>query len=97
MEKLRWLDLDTNRIDQIMYADLQDPKLRVDKDELGMLISGRATPAYMEWFAYVGCVPNSVPLDCTSPRMFLHEKYVEPLRHGRAIQEWELQDKRRQK
>ncbi len=97
VEKLRWLDLDTNRIDQIMHADLQNPKLRVDRDELGMLVSGYATPAYREWCAYVGSVPNSVPLDCTSPRMFLHEKYVEPLRYGEAMEEQELQDKRRQK
>jgi Ribbon-helix-helix domain len=97
LEKLRWLDLDANRIDQIMHADLQNPKLRVDKDELGMLISGYATPAYREWCAAVASGKQSLPFETTGARTFLFQKYVEPLRYGEEFEKEELQAKRRQK
>ena len=97
LEKLRWLDLDANRIDQIMHADLQNPKLRVDKDELGMLIAGYATPAYREWVTGINTGKDTVPFECTSARAFLHQKYVEPLRYGEEYEQQALEDKRRQK
>ncbi len=97
LEKLRWLDLDANRIDQIMHADLQNPKLRVEKDDLVMLISGYLTPAYRDWLMAVGSGEQSLPFECSGARTFLYQKYVEPLRMTEEYEEQELQHKRLQK
>jgi hypothetical protein len=94
LEKLRWLDLDATRIDAIMHVKLQNPELRVAKDDVGMLVSGYATPEYREWSASMKLGTNAAPFESSSARIFLNEKYVVPLRFKDEIELRALRSKR---
>ena len=89
LEKLRWLGLDENRLDEILHGDLQDESLRVAREDLEVLLTGRAAKGYAQWWGAMVKGETMPESFMTTPSAYLHHKYVEPLRNAKLAEETE--------
>ncbi len=86
-EKSRLLGLDAKRLDEILNADLEDESLRVSSEHLELLVQGRLSKDYIEWYGSIVGGESKTEGFMATPSSFLQHKYVEPLRYAAMVEE----------
>jgi predicted DNA-binding protein len=95
-EKSRWLGLDRAKLDEILHGDLENEHLRVDAEDLEVLLRGPGGKGFHEWQMAIAKGEKQVPFSVYGPATYLKDKYVENLRALEYI-EREQEEERRKK
>lgn len=95
-EKSRWLGLDRAKLDGILHDDLENERLRVEAEDLEVLLRGHGGKDFHEWQMAVAKGERQLPFSASGPSTYLKDKYVENLRYAQ-MHEDEEERKRRSK
>lgn len=86
-EKSRWLGLDREKLDSILHGDLEDEALRVEAEDLDVLLRGHGGKGFYEWQKGIASGTTVLPFFASGPTTYLKDKYVERLRYGKEADE----------
>lgn len=86
-EKARWLGLDREKLDSILHGDLENEALRVEAEDLDVLLRGHGGKGYYEWQKGIASGATVLPFFAAGPTTYLKDKYVEAVRYGKLADE----------
>ena len=88
-EKSRWLGLDRSKLDAILHTDLENERLRVDSEDIELLLRGRTSKGFHAWLLDFFTSHKQPPAFLLNRAAYLTDKYVEPLRDAETAEELE--------
>ena len=86
-EKSRLLGLDVGKLDEVLHGDLEDERLRVTSEDIGLLVRGRGAKEFHEWERALVEGTKRPEIFMLTPSAFLTQKYVERLRYEKMAEE----------
>lgn len=93
-EKSRWLQLDRAKLDSVLHDELEDESLRVEAEDLEVLLRGHGGKAFHDWQLAISKGEKKLPYSASNPATYLKDKYVEQLRAQSRFEELEEHERR---